>query len=242
MTKRILLALFAVAALLAGCTFPRMSGVMGSGRQATRDYPITDFSRVEVQNAFDATIRQGDAFKVSVTVDDNLFDYLVVDKVGDTLVIRFDKSSIWSFRSNNQAASITLPKLEGVKASGASSIRLMDITSDERFQAELSGASRLSGVLDAPELRIEVSGASNANLTGTAPKVDLVVTGASSADLSHEEAQKLSARLSGASSATVNSTESLDYDLSGASTLRYMGAPSIGSQNVSGGSRAVALP
>jgi hypothetical protein len=242
MSKRILLAIFAVTALLAGCTFPRLSGVMGSGRPVTRDYPITDFSRVEVQNAFDATIRQGDEFKVSVTVDDNLLDYLVVDKVGDTLVIRFDNRNAVSFRSNNQAAAITLPKLEGVKASGASAVRLMDVTSDGRFDAELSGASRLTGVLDAPELRLEESGASNALLNGTVPKVDLALSGASTSDLSHVLAQALSARVSGASSATVNASESLDFDLSGASTLRYLGEPSISLQNVSGGSRAVALP
>ena len=47
---------------------------------AGKEKKFSDFSRVEIGSAFQATISQGDAYQVSITLDDNAWDYLEVSQ------------------------------------------------------------------------------------------------------------------------------------------------------------------
>lgn len=228
--------------LLSGCALPRFNVVRGSGVTTTRNYPITGFTQVEVNSAFEATIRQGDTYAVQVTIDDNLLPYLVVEKVGDWLVIRYDTRQLTTFSSMRSEVAITLPALTGIKASGASQIRLMEMKTSGPLRITLSGASRVTGDASVDSVMVDASGASSLMLSGVVTSIDAELSGASSSDLSTLSANAANVRLSGASSATVNASKSLSYHVSGGSTLRYMGKPELGTQDVSGGSRAVALP
>jgi hypothetical protein len=242
MFRRIFIVAAALTLLLSGCAWPQLRAIRGNGNLASRDYPITDFTEVEAHNAFDVTVKQGEPFQVHVTTDDNLFPHLVVEKVGDRLVIRYDNRQFSNFMATRQEAAITMPDLTGLRASGATHIRLPDFKTQSAVDANLSGASQLSGALDAPRLQLEASGASNGTLSGAIPDVRLTLSGASQFDLGKLATDTAFARLSGASSATVNPTQALDYHLSGASTLRYYGDPSIGEREESGGSRVLPLP
>jgi hypothetical protein len=96
MFKRLGLKLALLALLLAGCRMvspPVGLSLGGSGNLATREYTVTGFSALEVQNAFQATVTQGENYKIAITADDNLLDVVVVEKVGERLVIRFDRNA-----------------------------------------------------------------------------------------------------------------------------------------------------
>jgi hypothetical protein len=242
MFRRIFIVAAALTLLLSGCAWPQLRAIRGNGNLASRDYPITGFTEVEAHNAFDVTVKQGEPFQVRVTTDDNLFPYLVVEKVGDRLIVRYDNREFNNFRATREEATITMPDLTGLRGSGATHFRLPDFKTQNAVDANLSGASQLSGALDAPWLQLEASGASRGVLSGAIPHVQLTLSGASQFDLGQLTTDAASARLSGGSSATVNPAQALDYHLSGASTLRYYGNPSIGEQEESGGSKALQLP
>ena len=202
----------------------------------SREFEINDFDSVEISNAFKATIVQSDQYRVSVTIDDNLLEHLVVEKRGETLHVGLKRGT--SVRNATLEASISLPEMSKVEASGASAVAISDFTVSGDLDVKASGASSVLGRLVATVARLDLSGASRAELAGTANDTSIEASGASSARMEDFTVTNAAVSLSGASSADLNITGKLEKaDLSGASTLKFTGNPVVGDVSTSGGSK-----
>jgi len=250
---RYLLALALVATVLVtitGCIGPR---VTGSGNLETREMDYSDFTRLDVSSLFQVTVTRADSFSVSLTLDDNLYDYLIIRKSGSTLQLGLR----WgTYLHATLKANITMPELRGldlsgasrgdvsgfssldslvIDVSGASTLYIDDVTAG-KTNFDISGASRVSGSMETADADFNVSGASTVELDGSADDITVDASGASSARLADFVVTDASVELSGASNATVNASGELDIDLSGASTLHYLGSPTLRRVSVSGAS------
>jgi len=107
-------------------------------------------------------------------------------------------------------------------------------TGDVDFK--LSGASEVTGRLEASDTQIELSGASMLDLKGSAENTKLQVSGASEADLYNFPVNDADVDLSGGSDATMYINGRLDIDLSGGSSLEFGSNPILGEFNITGGS------
>ena len=224
-----------VAALLVSAIFIGCRGTFfGSGNLETRQYDLSDFSRVEVGSAFDFEIIQSGSYSVSVTADDNAFEYIEVAKRGDTLQIGM--RIIPGVVPTTLEAVVTLPQLRGLVISGASEGYVTGFSSTENIEIRVSGASKVAGDITAGDAEFDVSGASTVRLEGSADDMDANVSGASSFKLGDFMVNNADVVFSGASSGTVNVTGRLDANLSGASKLDYIGEPTMGDINTSGAS------
>lgn len=224
-TLRVLGLLLAVA-MLAGC-IPSIGGtvITGSGRASTQEYDLSGFSRVNVSSAFRVSIDQGEGYGVSVTIDDNLVDYLDVRVEGDTLHIGMKPRLSIGFGNFTQEANVTMPRIEGIELSGATQGDLSGFESDRPLEIEVSGASRLRGDITAGETRMQVSGASTVEIDGGASDIDVEASGASSVRLDDFATGDARVNISGASNVTVNATGRVTGTASGASTVNYVGEP-----------------
>jgi hypothetical protein len=252
MKKMLTLLLTASLAVTAAGCFP-FGSIIGRGPVETRAFNLSGFSRVEVSSTFEAEISRGSAFSVTVTTNENIFEYLDLEVNGDTLLVRLKSGS---YTVANLEASITMPDLNALevssaseasisgfnfnhdldlKVSGASSITLADFRSGNVY-IEASGASRVKGSLECGDARLNISGASNADLSGLGRNLEATASGASHITLRDFSSVDVKVNFSGASSGTVNASGRLDVQLSGASSLRYFGNPAIGDVNVTGGS------
>lgn len=229
--------------------------VVGSGKLVTRDMDFSDFTIVEVGYAFVVEITQSSSYSVTITMDDNMFDHLQASKTGERLEIRLEPG--YNYRSVTLRAEVTMPDLhelgfsgathgavEGFRSShglvarlsGASSLDMDGISAGET-DIELSGASHVTGgITVSGDVRFSLSGASTAGLEGGADDLAADVSGASGLDLSDFPVHNADVELSGASRATVNLDGRLDADVSGASHLLYVGEPTLGDIQTSGGS------
>lgn len=211
-------------------------GITGSGALTTRTFDLRDFRGVQLSHAFDADVAYADAFAVSVTVDDNLVDRLVVETRGTTLFIGLDPGT--SLRRGTLDASIAMPQIERLELSGASRARLSGFAPMQSLEVEASGASTTIGEIATERLDANLSGASRIEMTGTADEATLDASGASRLELDGFEIATATIRLSGASSGDVYVTDRLEEaDLSGASYLTYRGDPELGDVTTSGGAR-----
>lgn len=229
-----LVAIFSLT--LTACSFyiPFSQAVVGSGKLVTKNFEFTDFQSVDVSSTFQADISQSDTFSVSITADDNLLDYIKVDKNGTKLSIRFDYRGGYS--RGTLKAKITMPTLESLSISGASTGTVSGFKLAKPATLDVSGASTLNGSLDADRIDLHASGASKANLSGSANTADLKADGASALNLSDLSIDNASVDLSGASNATISVKSKLDYNLSGASHVTYQGSPTIGRNSNNGAS------
>jgi hypothetical protein len=238
--KRIaLISILAVSALLAGCGF--FPVIVASGTPTTADYAVSDVTSLQVSQSFTVRVVPDSAYAVSVTYDDNLGDYLEVEKQGSsTLVIGLKQG--YSYQGATLSAEVHMPYLKTLDASGATTVIVgSGFGSLDTLTVTLSGASecRYAG-LACTDLVVDVSGASTATLTGAADSVRIVASGASTADLLDCTAGYASVNLSGASKGKVYVPDgSIRVVASGASTLYYAGAPSFETLDLSGESSIV---
>jgi len=120
--------------------------------------------------------------------------------------------------------------------SGASKLTLSDLSAGD-VQIEVSGASSITGNLTAGDVDFEVSGASNLNLAGSGQALKAGVSGASKMSLDDFTTDNADIDVSGVSTGVVNTGGTLDANVSGASTLYYIGSPLMGDIDISGASR-----
>jgi len=210
-------------------------GLVGSGNLETEEYAFTDFTEVEISSAFDFEIEQSSSYSISVTTDDNIMDHVRVSQVGQTLKIGLGLLSPIGGHVTLRA-SVTMPQLHGLTASGASHGDVSGFSSTEDLDIGVSGASRVNGDITAGNVEFGISGASSIQLEGSANNMDATASGASHLNLDDFIVNNADVNLSGASSGTVNLSGRLDANLSGASRLWYIGEPMMGDIDTSGAS------
>ena len=89
-----LIVITAISCLLNGCI---VSQVKGSGNVVSREFKYANFTKVKIGGGFQANIVASNEYKITLTVDDNLFDYILLEKSGDTLNIRLKSGSYTQF-------------------------------------------------------------------------------------------------------------------------------------------------
>ena len=250
--KTLLIAIAAVGCVSAGCI--GQPSVVGSGNLTSLESDISGFSRIDASYNFDVTVTRTAEYSVQVACDDNLEQYLVVTKKGDTLVLGLKKGRLYT--NTTLRAEVTMPECDGVELSGSSSAEVDGFTSTHRFDLELSGSSdatlvgietgdaelNLSGSSDvdgnliARDVVLDLSGSSRANLEGSGEKLDASCSGSSDITLESFPVQTADINLSGASTAWVTVDKKLSVDLSGASRVVYYGEANLADVNLSGSS------
>ncbi len=209
--------------------------VVGSGKLVTRDMDFRDFTIVDVGSAFNVEITQSSSYSVTITMDDNLFDYLQASKTGERLRIRLEPA--FFYRSVTLRAKVTMPDLHELELSGATRGTVEGFSPSHGVTIEVSGASHLTGgIMVGGDVRFSLSGASSAELEGAAGDMVADVSGASSLDLSNFPVHNADVNLGGASRGTVNLDGRLDADARDASHLLYVGDPTLGDIRTSGAS------
>ncbi len=112
----------------------------GSGNLITEEFDIRDFTEFDVSGSWDVKITRG-AYRVLVEVDDNILEYVKVERRGETL---FLSTKGVRALSATLKASITMPDLEKIETSGSSRIQFSGFESP-RLTIESSGSSRIVG-------------------------------------------------------------------------------------------------
>ncbi len=211
--------------------------VQGSGKLVTQELKLADFTSVDVTSVFHVDVTQGKEFRVAITTDDNVTSHIKVQKDGSALKVGLQEGAP-NFQNVTLKAAITMPTLEGLSVSGAGKATVTGFKSDKGCKLRVSGASQLKGDLGTGNLDLEATGASNATLKGSAKTGRITAEGASHLDLADFTVDKADVVLTGASSAKVQVKGELDYNVSGASQLKYGGNPKIGKQDATGAASA----
>jgi hypothetical protein len=238
MKKRIVsltvaLTLVALTSLWAGGCIGE--NVTGSGNLTTETHDLTDFTRIEAHSGFELEVTMSDTFSIEITADDNVHEYIVVRKSGDTLEIGLRGTCF--YHSVTLEAEVTMPALYKIELSGGSQAYITGFSSAHDFEVELSGGSQLSGDISAGDAEFELSGGSQVDLEGAGEDLAIDASGGSRLDLEDFPIDDASIDMSGGSRATINISGILNADLSGGSRIEYVGEPTLGDLEMSGESK-----
>lgn len=204
----------------------------GPVQEIEKEFAVTEFDRLEMGDAFNINVEQGNFFEVTVRGDRRNIDDLSVKKEGSTLVIRYDDNRN---RRHDTYINITMPTIEAVNFSGASDSRISGFYDLASFEIYLSGASVSQLDIEATQFDGVLSGASYLTIRGEGEALNAKLSGASTLKAFHFPVLTADINASGASDAQLNVDNTLNAAASGASDIRYRGNPSV-TADVSGGS------
>ncbi len=185
--------------------------IEGSGDMETRELDLKEFQKIDVGGAFDLEITLGDEQKVTMTIDDNLWDNLEAEVHGSTLEIGWDKNCQ---PDDDCTVVIVVRELKGMEIHGAADVEIEGYRGDS-FSFDVSGAAELE-------------------MDGEVDRLDINVSGAGDIDTRELMAKSVEISVSGAGEAKVYASESFEGRVSGVGNIHYWGDPEHQKTKVSG--------
>ncbi|AQG79453.1 GIN domain-containing protein [Spirosoma montaniterrae] len=186
----------------------------------TRQFTVGKFAKTDVSGAFVVRFRKGDAYKVVADGREEDLEDVKVDTKGNTLEVYIDRQRLFDWGNRKRIGlTITVPRIEELKLSGASKAQLTGFGKADKLNIEMSGACRTVFDGDVDKLSIDLTGASNAVLRGRAGQLDADLSGASKIEATSLQVDKATVDASGASRADLGKVGTLDSETSGASKV-----------------------
>jgi hypothetical protein len=234
--KKIFFTTIAIIFLFSSCE--RHERVRPSGKPETREFSFPVITGIEIGDNANLSVYIAEDVsedEIIITVDDNLWPFLTVNRSGENVTIQFDHVSFIG-RQPNLSIILNVRTLKRLGLSGAASCQIQNTLICENLKIRMSGASELRGHIEAKNIDALLSGASKLDITGQCATLDLTLSGASDIRGYGFACDDLDANFSGASSGNLTVNNTLRATLSGASSLYYDGNPTILRQNLSGAS------
>ncbi|MFP5455667.1 head GIN domain-containing protein [Rhizorhabdus sp.] len=204
---------------------------------ASRDYPVSAFSRVVVEGPYDVEIRDGARPSASARGPQEQLDRLIMAVEGDALMVK-TRNSNWSWGTgrNVTRVAITAPSLRSVQLSGSGNIAL-DQAKGPSFSAGVSGSGDLRiDRVEASTLSLRITGSGDLAARGAAQSVTASVTGSGSIAAASLSTGDLVAAVTGSGDIDVGTTRTAKATVTGSGDIRIAGQPSCTQRKTGSGS------
>jgi hypothetical protein len=228
-TALLLVGMFMVTSLLAGCVPVR---VTGSGNIESRTYNFVDFTKIRISYGFTAEVKASSTYNIEITADDNLFDYVSVAKDGDMVSIGLKAGS---YEQTHIQATIMMPSLRSIELSDGGRTEVGGFNSSNDLSVRLSDGTSLSGSLTAGNVDITLTDGSRIELEGSAKDIKIVSHDGSRADLEDFTVADADLYIGDGGTLTIDVTGILNTNLSAGSHVTYIGNPTLGAVKVTSG-------
>lgn len=217
------LLLLATVSLLS-CQHHNKYTIEGSGNVVTvRREVYENFSRIEVNNALEAIIEQGNHTEIAVEADDNLQNSIVTKIENGTLFIRRENGNFSSEKP--QKVYIKMPFIEELTANSASSIKTKNTLKGENISLNASSAAKIEAQLSIDNIKANSSSASKIDIKGMALSLEVDATSASKIDAEDLLVNAVTAQSSSGSKISIHPIVSLKADASSGGKIEYNNNP-----------------
>jgi|GEM_PF-1429483 len=210
----------ALFVLLTSCiTSQSWVPVKGKGESVDKNFTVSDFQGIEVSGGFDVILLQGNTEGLTLTAQENLFEYITVDVEQGILKI-YTKNNIMA--THPMKARITFRSIENLKISGGG-----DVTSETTIDVpvlsmHISGGGDLKSIVNTDELKCHISGGGDAEVDGSIKNYNVDLSGGGDIH-SNITSDVLSCNISGGGNLTVTNkskASNANIDINGGGNLK----------------------
>jgi hypothetical protein len=196
------------------------ASVMSCSGQQLQKRTLPPFSKIQASGIVKVIYTDSDSIEVRVEARPGDMDQVETKVENGTLVI-YSKGKVNGdvniYVSNNH--------LNGVELSGVAEFRSTNTLKPDSIKFNASGASQLNAKIQSFRISCVQSGASNLELSGTANELDADLTGAGNLKSYNLMVQTASVTTTGAATAKVNISGTINANASGASSVKIKGDP-----------------
>ena len=203
MKNLVILPIVLLLALISSCS---RDTITGSGDLTSEFRNVANFTKVSSEGIFEVTITQGTSQSIEIIADDNIMHKVKTKVVNNELRLYLDDDN--SYRDINLQANIAVPRVNGIKNSGAGNVTIYDVMEDGSFNVFNSGSGNISidGYAESLSIKNEGSG----NFYGFLFDINIC-----------------NVDISGSGNGEVSCVDNLDIHIKGSGDVYYLGSPSI---------------
>jgi hypothetical protein len=199
------------ALTLGGC---HLTGIRGNGHLVTENRPVTEFTSVEAEGAFDIEWVPGPS-SCTIRTDENLLRHVETSMNGKKLVLEWHGQL---HPTHGMKVKLSSASMTGARLTGAVRMTATRL-SGNGFYLEGTGATRVTVDGNVNELMATMSGASKLLADSLQVKIAAVsISGAGKAEVSASDVLKVA--ISGAGKVTYSGNPAVEKHISGAGTIR----------------------
>ena len=224
--------LYAVSA----CSIPtQIAEIRGSGVVVSETRQVGDFNAINLSGIGSLTIIQGQQELLIVEAENNLLDHIESTIRGTSLTLGIEKGYTL-IPVEDIKYTLTVKNLQELEVSGLGYIFCEQLIADKLAVIALGSSQLVFNDLNTKYISVEIDGAGIMKVKGKTDFQEIIVSGAGVYDAGYLRSDKAKIDISGAGSATLWVDSALEAKLSGATSLRYYGKPTL-EKHVSGISR-----
>ncbi len=232
--QTILIALITITLAMSSCTKDQVSPSDHITR-VTRH--IDDYDKLHISGSFEVFVTYSEYEEsIEIEANDNLHEFIIVEKNGSTLNIKFKNNTNITGSNEVMRAYISTKYIDEYDAAGNSTIKLQTPAKTTNIEIRLSGHSTFQGEIETDKMDARLTGNSKMEVTGAANKLDANVTGASAIEHFDFEVNDVDLTMNGASTTSVTANGDIKVTATGNSTLYYKGSGTVVKQSLTGNS------
>jgi phage shock protein PspC (stress-responsive transcriptional regulator) len=188
-----------------------------------REVEVSDFSDIEVNNAFSLNIKRGENYSLVINGRKSDADDVVIDKTGSVLTIDYKGGAdgVSKHREEVKVFIIT-PHLTDLEFGSAAKAFITGF-SEDYVDIHLTGAAFVELDANIKSLVAKIEGASKLNIEGRGDRFDVSVLGASTLNGFEFDVSEVEVETHSASTAHVYARDRLQITTHGASNVVYKG-------------------
>ena len=223
------LAVIGICAFYTACILTNQ--IIGNGDIITSERTVSAFEEVNHRGAGTVYYHASDEYRVTVTIDENLDEFVEIITKDNVLNIG-TKSGSYSF--TKFVVDVYCPVLTGVSVSGSGNFMSSDRIVSRTFSSTVSGSGSIGGVFECESFYAKISGSGKIDVAGNSKDADISISGSGKFSGSDFEMENADVRVSGSGNAAVYVTNNLKANISGSGGINYGGEPKTINSNVSG--------
>jgi hypothetical protein len=208
--------------------------IKGNGNLKTSERVVSSFEKISVGGSPKVRFYLSDEYRVVVTVDSNLDEYVEVYTRGDVLKIG-TKSGNYLF--TKYLVDVYCPILTGVSMTGSGQFSSNDTITTLTFDTKITGSGKIIGTISCNNYSAQISGSGNITITGNSKDTDINITGSGKFEGNGFNANNATIRITGAGKVSTCVTDNLDAEITGSGKINYQGDPKINNLKVTGSGR-----
>ena len=230
MNKNIILVaiIVAVCASFVSCISITNIAKRGCGNIVSSERTVSAFEEINVGSSAAVRFHVGDEFRVVVSIDENLYEY--VETVTRSNTLRIGTTRRDSFSPTQFVVDVYAPTLSGVTVSGAGRFENTETLIVPNFEINVSGAGRITSAVESDSFTATISGSGRITAFGSSQNVVIRISGSGRFLGSEFITNNTTAHISGSGNAELYVIDNLNATVSGSGRIRYQGNPRVDSR------------
>ncbi|MDR2533862.1 MAG: DUF2807 domain-containing protein [Tannerellaceae bacterium] len=230
--------IIAVIMFCSSC-FVNSRTIEGNGKVVTRTISVSDYSEISISGSMDVEYEESSAAPfLSVTLDENLFEYITAEVNGSELKIEHRRengrginlrSTVFKVKTNSRS-------MEELNLAGSGDVlaRNLSASSDVKFNLAGSGNINVEQMKN-KSVECNLSGSGNIVISGQTSTAKYNIAGSGSIKAFNFQADDAEANIVGSGDIELCAVSNLNASLVGSGNVRYKGDPQVKSSKMGSG-------